>query len=357
MYSSAVSFDAGTPVNATEAAASAAASAGDHDAFRRLTEPYARELHVHCYRLLGSVQDAEDALQETLLRAWRHLASFQGRSSFRAWLYRIATNVCLTERARVRTPPAPIPPALAEAVASSREPVIHLSPYPDALLDELPAATGNPVAEYDLRESVQLAFLAAVQLLPPRQRAVLILCEVAGWSAREVADLLDSTTASVNSALQRARAAIEQQRKAGRLYAGQAVATDEVERSVVGRYVAAWEARDFDRLASLLKSDAVLTMPPLPLRCEGREAIVRFFATIVATVPGDPLYLVPTRANRQPALAGYRFDPAVARLRAWGVLVLTLDGEGIAEISGFNDPGLVPWFGLPTELASRTSAT
>ena len=157
-----MSFAAGAETNAIEAAALAAASAGDQHAFRELTERYSRELHVHCYRMLGSVQDAEDALQETLLRAWRHLATFQGRSSFRAWLYRIATNVCLTQCARARVAPPSIPPALAAAATSSSEPVLHLSPYPDALLDELPAPDGNPAAEYDLRESVQLAFLAAV---------------------------------------------------------------------------------------------------------------------------------------------------------------------------------------------------
>jgi RNA polymerase sigma-70 factor (TIGR02960 family) len=346
-----MSFHAGAQGNANEATALAAASAGDHQAFRRLTDPYTRELHLHCYRLLGSVHDAEDALQETLVRAWRYLASFQGRSSFRAWLYRIATNVCLTQGARARAEPPPVPRALAEAVASSSEPVLHLSPYPDALLDQLPATTGNPVAEYDLRESVQLAFLATVQVLPPRQRAVLILRDVAGWSAREVAEMLDSTTAGVNSVLQRARAAIEQQRKDGRLQAGRAVPANELERSVVSRYVEAWEASDFERLATLLKSDAVLTMPPLPLRYQGREAVATFFATIRAAAPLGQWHLVATRANRQPALAAYRLDSTGTTLCAWGVLVLTLDGEAIAEISGFNDPGLLPWFGLPAELA------
>jgi RNA polymerase sigma-70 factor (ECF subfamily) len=350
-----MSLHAGALPNATESAALAAALAGDHHAFRGLTDPYMRELHLHCYRLLGSVHDAEDAFQEALLRAWRHLATFEGRSSFRAWLYRIATNICLTQGARARAAPPSIPPVLADAVASSREPVLHLSPYPDALLDELPATTGNPVAEYDLRESVQLAFLAAVQVLPPRQRAVLILRDVAGWSAREVAELLDSTTAGVNSALQRARATMEQQRQDGRLQAGRAVPAHEVERSVVSRYVEAWYARDFDRLATLLKSDAVVTMPPLPLRYEGREAVATFFATILASAPRDRFHLVSIRANRQPALAAYRLDSTGATLRAWGVLVLTLDGDAIAEISGFNDPGLLPWFGLPAELAPTTA--
>jgi RNA polymerase sigma-70 factor (TIGR02960 family) len=349
-----MSFDTSAQGEAAEVAALAAASAGDQHAFRALTNPYTRELHVHCYRLLGSVHDAEDAVQETLLRAWRHLVGFRGRSSFRAWLYRIATNVCLTERARVRAQPPPLPPVLAEAVVSSSEPIVHLSPYPDVLLDELPATTGNPAAEYDLRESVQLAFLAAVQVLPPRQRAVLILRDVAGWSAREVAQLLDTTTAGVNSALQRARAAIEQQRMDGRLASGRAVPANELERSVVSRYVEAWDARDLDTLATLLKQDVVLTMPPWPLRYEGREAVARFFAAILAATP-HPLHLVPTRANRQPALAAYRFDPTSATRCDWGVLVLTFDGAAIAEITGFNDPELLPWFGLDIEPASRTA--
>jgi RNA polymerase sigma-70 factor (ECF subfamily) len=352
-----MSVDSGARASPSEAAVIAAASLGEPNAFRSLTDPYVRELHVHCYRLLGSVHDADDAMQETLLRAWRHLATFEGRSSFRAWLYRIATNVCLTERARARPEPPAVPAALAEAVASSDEPIIHLSPYPDALLDELPATGGNPAAAYDLRESVQLAFLAAVQLLPPRQRAVLILREVVGWSAREVADLLDSTPASVNSALQRARAAIGQQRKAGRLYEHRAVPANDDERLVVSRYVEAWDAGDLAGLATLLKSDAVLAMPPLPLRRVGRAAIAAFFATTRAAASPHQLYLVPTRANRQPALAAYRPDVTAAQLRAWGMLVLTFDSDAIAEIMGFNDPRLLPQFGLPAELDPTAATT
>jgi RNA polymerase sigma-70 factor (ECF subfamily) len=182
-----------------------AAVAGDDQAFRRLTDPYTRELHLHCYRMLGSFHDAEDAVQETLLRAWRHLATFAGRSPWRAWLYRIATNVCLRHRERRRTE-RPVVPLLAEEIARSGEPALLLSPYLDAWLDETAATAGDedPAVAYDLRESVQLAFLAAVQLLPPRQRAVLLLRDVLGWSAAEVADVLAATTASVNSALTRA---------------------------------------------------------------------------------------------------------------------------------------------------------
>jgi RNA polymerase sigma-70 factor, ECF subfamily len=226
----------------------AAARAGDQTAFARLTAPYARELHVHCYRMLGSVYDAEDALQETFLRAWRFLGSFEGRSSFRAWLYRVATNVCLTAAAR------------RPAVRSPTPDEIVLSPYPDAFLDELPSDVAGPAALYDLRESIELAFLAAIQLLPPRQRAVLILRDVLGWTAREVAELLESSTASVNSALQRAHATMEQRRVEGCLGVDRRRVPDEAERSLLRRYVEAWEAVDIDGLIGVLREDAVMTM-------------------------------------------------------------------------------------------------
>jgi RNA polymerase sigma-70 factor (ECF subfamily) len=328
----------------------AAALAGDPEAFRELTDQYTRELHLHCYRMLGSVHDAEDAMQETLLRAWRHLATFEGRSSFRAWLYRIATNVCLRQGRRRGTELPVLTKAQIEAIARSTEPEITLSPYPDTWLDELEASTGDPAATYDLRESVQLAFLAAVQLLPPRQRAVLILRDVLGWSAAEVAELLDSTTASVNSALTRARATLEQQRAAGRLQTGQRVPADEVERSLVRRYVEAWAVVDIGKLAGLLKSDVVLTLPPLPLRYTGREEVAAFLATTPADGALDQFRLLPTRANRQPAVAVYRLDPDGRTYRACGIHVLSTDGDAIAEITSFVDPTLVPVFGFPAEL-------
>jgi RNA polymerase sigma-70 factor (ECF subfamily) len=328
---------------------------GDPEAFCRLTDPYTRELHLHCYRMLGSFHDAEDAVQETLLRAWRHLATFEGRSPLRAWLYRIATNICLRHRARRRTDP-PVVPRLAEAIAHSTEPAVRLSPYPDALLDELEAPAGDPVAAYDLRESVQLAFLAAVHVLPPRQRAVLILRDVVGFSVGEVADVLEATTASVHSALTRARATLAQQRAAGRLPTGRIVPTDEVAQSLVRRYVAAWQAVDIGKLVGLLKSDVVMTMPPLPVRYTGRAAVTEFLATIPARGERDRFRFIPTRANRQPALALYRTGPDGETYRAWGILVLSVDCEAVAEITAFVDPTLLPVFGLPTELARDSGA-
>ncbi len=334
--------------SATEAA-ELAATASDAEAFRRLTQPYLRELHLHCYRMLGSLQDAEDAVQETLLRAWRHLDSFAARNSLRSWLYRIATNVCLTAAARHHDQP-PAPAWLAPVLAASSEPVMHLSPYPDTWLDELEAPEGNPVAHYELRESVELAFLATIQLLPPRQRAVLLLRDVLNWSATEVAELLGATTVSVNSALQRARATIERQRREGRLRADLVVPSDAVEQSLVRQYINAWETDDIARFVALLRSDAVLTMPPLPFRYVGRQAIASFFALMASGSRRPSLRLTATRANRQPAVAAYLPTPGGQRYRAAGLLVLTLDRDAIAALTVFPDRALFPVFGLPTEL-------
>jgi len=307
-----------------EIALLAAARAGDENAFRSLTEAYAGELRVHCYRMLGSLQDAEDALQETLLRAWKHLRSFEGRSSFRAWLYKIATNVCLSASRRRQLEPVPAasprPPAPDEASE-----VPYLGPYPDTLFDGFEDDVADPAARYDLRESVQLAFLAAIQLLPPRQRAVLILRDVLAWSAREVADLLETTATSVNSALQRARETLERERRAGRLRTA-STTSDEVERSLLRRYVELWEAVDIQGLVSLLKEDAVLWMPPEGARFEGRTRIADFFSSVPAGGALDQIRIVPTRANRQPALAAYIWDPDARVHRAYGLMVLTVDG-------------------------------
>jgi RNA polymerase sigma-70 factor (TIGR02960 family) len=329
-----------------ERALVAAAHEGDEAAFRRLTEPYARELHVHCYRMLGSIHDAEDAFQETMLRAWRHVGSFQGRSLFRAWLYRIATNVCLAAVAR-RPPDPPMEnpyPATPEGEATM------LAPYPDALLDELPSTTPEPDVRYDLRESVQLAFLASVQHLPPRQRAVLLLRDVLGFAAIEVAELLEASPASVNSALQRARATLDRRHADGRLGVGRTAPPGDVERSLVERYADAWESVDVARLVALLREDVLMTMPPAPLLFRGRQAIGDFFLTVPAGGALDEIRLLPTRANRQPALAGYVLDREAGVYRAYGIMVLTLDRDAIAEITGFSDPSLFPLFGLPPEL-------
>jgi RNA polymerase sigma-70 factor (ECF subfamily) len=328
----------------TEAALIAAAREGDEAAFRDLTERYRRELHVHCYRMLGSVHDAEDAFQDTMLRAWRHLSGFEGRSTFRAWLYRIATNVCLAASARRQEPREPAP--------LDEEP-LALTPYPDEWLDELPSAAAEPGARYDLHESVQLALVAAVQTLPARQRAALLMRDVLGFSANEVAALLDSTTASVNSALQRARATLDERRAAGRLNVERARAPDDVQRSTVQRYIQAWESVDIAGLVALLRDDAVMTMPPDPAVFRGSQAIVEFFSAVPAGGALDQIPLLPARANGQPAVGAYILDPEAGVYRPYGIMVLALDGDRIAEITGCTDPTVFPLLGLPTELKAE----
>jgi RNA polymerase sigma-70 factor (ECF subfamily) len=324
----------------------AAARAGDDDAFGRLVAPHARALHLHCYRMLGSLHDAEDALQETLVRAWRNLAQFGERSSFGRWLYRIATNVCLTMLARRK--PLPLPEPLPPAPEADDQ--ILLNPYPDALLAALPSTEPEPAARYDTRESIQLAFVAAVQLLPARQRAALLLCDVLGWSAAEVADLLETTRAGVNSALQRARETLERRRAEGRLELGRTVPAEGVSAELVRRFVEAWEAVDIPRLVALLREDAVMTMPPAPLLYRGARVIGDFFATVPLEGALDRTRLLATLANGQPAVAVYFPDDESGGHRAYGLMVLVLDDDRIAEIVGFADPSLFPAFGLPTEL-------
>src|SRR2546430_586456 len=257
-----------------------AAGSGDQHAFRLLAEPYYRELHVHCYRMLGSVEDAEDLVQETLLRAWKRLDTFETRGSVRAWLYRVATNACLNEldrRTRRLPPPVYGPPTDSRGTHTPFSPeILHLQPYPDALLDRRREDAVDPEARSVSRENIELAFLAAIQLLPPRQRAVLLLRDVIGWAASEVAELLDTSVAAVNSALQRARAALA--RHSPRLEAS-APPTGETEASILRRYMLAWERADMDALANLLREDAILTMPPAPSWYLGRDSIIEFFST------------------------------------------------------------------------------
>jgi RNA polymerase sigma-70 factor (ECF subfamily) len=305
--------------------------------FRSLAEPYLRELRMHCYRMLGSLPDAEDALQETLVRAWRNRDTFEGRGTFRSWLYSIATNVSLSMATR-------------RPVERNEGGFTHLTPIPDALLEEIPSREDDPAVLYDLHESVQLAFLAAIQVLPPKQRAVLILREVLGLSAREVADLLDTTVASVNSALQRARATLERERQEGRLETHRTVPPDAVAGRILRRFVRAWEAVDIDGLVALLREDAVLTMPPFPMRFVGPKEIGEFLSRVPASGALDQFRLVPMRANDQPAVAAYMLAPGEGVHRAYGIMVLTLDGDRVAEITGFSEPPLFAACGLPMQL-------
>jgi RNA polymerase sigma-70 factor (TIGR02960 family) len=331
------------------------ARAGDGDAFRDLTEPHLRELRVHCYRMLGSFQDAEDALQDTLLTAWQGLGGFEGRSSLRTWLYRIATNRCLNARRSAGRRPAmewniaevepPEPTRLGE--------VVWLQPFPDALLEGTIGAPLGPEARYEQTESISLAFVTALQVLPPRQLAVLILRDVLAFHAAEVADMLDTTLDSVNSALKRARAGLQRRRPTDREPAADRqpppAADSPVEDAVVARFVTAYESADLDALVALLTDDVFISMPPMPLEYQGRDAVARFCAGIFAA--GRRFDLVPARANRQPAFGAYLRGPTGTR-HGTGFIVLTLSGDRICALTRF-DNSVLPAFGLPRSLPSR----
>jgi RNA polymerase sigma-70 factor (TIGR02960 family) len=335
----------------------ARARAGDEEAFRGLTEPYRRELQLHCYRILGSVQDAEDLVQETLLAAWRGLDAFEGRASLRTWLYRIASNRCLNAlRDTARRPrelPAPPEPS-PEPPAPTRTPEpIWLEPYPDALLEGLADTSAEPGARYEMREAVALAFVAGLQHLPPRQRAVLVLRDVLGFRAAEAAEILETSETSVNSALVRARTALTNRLPAGgRDHAP--MPSSPREHELVGRFADAFQNGDVDEVVALLTDDAWLTMPPAPLAYQGPAAIAGFLSTVPAGGALERFRLVPTRANMQPAFGCYLKDPHSPTARAYGLMVLTLEGDRVAAITGFPDTGVFPVFGLPRMIASHT---
>jgi RNA polymerase sigma-70 factor (ECF subfamily) len=329
-----------TAATAREGALLVAARRGDEGAYAELIVPYRAELHAHCYRMLGSVHDAEDALQDGLLRAWRALATFEGRSSLRSWLYRIATNACLDliGRRPKRTLPMDYGPA-ADPQVPPGAPVtesVWIEPYPD---EQLGLADGrvSPDARYDLRESVELAFVAALQHLPATQRAVLMLREVLGFSAKETAELLDTTVASVNSALQRARAAVEARVPEQTQQATLRALGDDAIRELVDRYVDAWERCDVDAFVAMLAEDATFAMPPLRSWYEGRDAI----ATWAAQSPlcGDWRWrAVPARANGQLALGFYAWDEDAGCHLPFGLNILTLAGDRVASVTAFTVP-------------------
>jgi RNA polymerase sigma-70 factor (TIGR02960 family) len=323
------------------------ARAGDEDAFRELTGPYRRELQLHCYRILGSLQDAEDEVQETLLAAWRGLDGFEGRASFRAWLYRIATNRCLNALRHRKRRPQEVPSMVEPPEPTRRVEPLWLEPYPDVLLEGLADTASGPEARYETRESVGLAFVAALQHLPPRQRAALVLRDVLGFHTAEVAEMLDSSEASVKGALQRARAALDERvRPDGRERAP--LPRSARERELAGRFAAALEQGDADGVVSLLTDDAWLTMPPQPFEYQGRQAIAGFLRDRERVV--GRLRLVPTRANGQPGFGCYVPDAHAAIARAQGLMVLTLEGDRISAITWFGDRGMFSHFGLPRTL-------
>jgi RNA polymerase sigma-70 factor (TIGR02960 family) len=327
----------------------AQARSGDGDAFAQLVDPYRRELQVHCYRFLGSVQDAEDALQDTLLSAWQGLAGFEGRASVRTWLYRVATSRCLDAlRAGRRRPPVSSPPpaGLEPPEPTRLGELGWLEPYPDVLLEGLPDRAPGPEARYEARESISLAFITALQLLPPRQRAALILRDVLGFHAREAARILDSTEESVTSALKRARAALERHQRSPEPAPRPGSAA---ERRLVDELTRAFESADVDGIVALLTEDVWLTMPPLPLEYQGRDLAARFLRA-TAFRPGWTARLLPARANGQPAFGYYVRDPETGGYYTVGLMVLTLSGTRITALTRF-DPGILPRFGLPVTLA------
>jgi len=329
-----------------------AARRGDEDAYARLVEAHRSELHAHCYRMLGSVPDAEDALQEALLRAWRGLPRFEGRSSLRSWLYKIATNACLKliERRPKRVLPIDYGPA-ADPHDALAEPLLEsvwVDLYPDETFG-LADGFAAPEARYEQRESVELAFIAALQHLPARQRAVLILRDVLGFSGQEVADALETTPASVYSALQRAHKSVEERLPAQSQQATQRHLGDVALRELVDEYVDAWERGDVDAVVAMLTEDAVLTMPPIPTWFRGRDAVAAFLRDRPLAA-GRRWRLLPVRANGQPAFAEYLWDDERKCFVAHSVNVLALRGARIAEINAFLEPETVARHGLPHEL-------
>jgi len=329
----------------------ARARAGDEAAFRELTDPYRRELRLHIYRIVGSAQDAEDLLQETLLAAWRSLDHFQGRASVRAWLYRIAVNRSLDALRASRRRPEVLQRMTELPEPTRRAEPIWLEPYPDVLLDGIPDDAPGPEARYETKEAMELAFIVGLQHLPPQQRAVLVLRDVLGFRAGEVAEMLDTTEPSVNGLLRRARAAFETRLPAtGRERAP--LPNSKRERDIVGRLADAFEEGNIDGVVALLTDDAWLTMPPEPWEYQGRAAIGAFLNNR-AVRRGAPLRLVPTRANGQPAFGCYFPFPQTEIARPYGLLVLTLEGDQISVMTWFADSSVFPLFGLPRTLRGR----
>lgn len=317
----------------------AAAVAGDEAAFSTLVERHRRELHVHCYRMLGSYDEAEDAVQEVMLRAWRRRDSFEGGPFFRAWLYRIATNACLDALRRTSR----------RAPAGGRFPEVPwLQPYPDAELDEIAVADDEPDAALVARETIELAFLAALQALPPRQRAVLLARDVLGWSAAETAALLDMTVPAANSALQRARATLGDRLPARRADWSVAAPTDD-EREVMAQFMAAHERHDAAAAAAMLRDDIRITMPPHPFLFEGIDVVGPALETAFGVEEVGDWPLVPTRANRMPAAASYLREWGDTQFRAFKIDVVRLVDGKVAEVTTFGS-GLFPRFGLPPVL-------
>lgn len=326
----------------------------DQHEFSALTEPYRRELQAHCYRMLGSLQEAEDMVQETLLRAWRRRETYAGRAPLRAWLYKIATNLCLDT---LKRRPRRTLPIARQTATSMNDPIaaditepIWLEPFPD---DLLAPEKDNPEARYTMQESVTLAFMTCLHLLPPRQRAVLILRDVLDWHASEVADLLDTSVPAVKSVLHRARSTLDNRYQQVDATGIASQMLDEKLRGQLDRYVRAWEACDVDALLMLLKDEATFSMPPTPSWYRGREAIRKLVSATVFKGGRAGLWrLQATRANRRPAFGIYLWDENDGIYHAHGIQVVTFEGEQIADITTFKDAAVMRYFNLPMTLSA-----
>ena len=323
------------------------AQAGDADAFRELVEPYRHELRLHCYRILGSLTDAEDTLQEVLLAAWRGLDRFEGRASVRTWLYRIATNRCLNalRDSGRRRPPEPQPP-FDPPEPTRRGDVTWLQPYPDTMLDEIADRAPGPEARYHAKEAVELAFITGLQLLPPRQAATLVLRDVLGYASAEVADMLGTTENAVKGALQRARASLDRHRADGGLERPRPPGSPH-ERELTRRFADAYTAGDVGAVIALLTDDARLTMPPAPHEYHGLVAIEAFLRVSTTWRASRTMRMVGLRANTQPAFGCYLTEPGQGTAHPAGLVVLTVEGDRIGAITRFHDNDVFPLFGLP----------
>ncbi len=319
------------------AAVAAAAAAGDEHAFGQLVDRHRRELHVHCYRMLGSFDEAEDLVQETFLRAWRSRDTFDGGAGFRAWLYRIATNACL-DAIRAKDRRVPTYHSYAE--------VPWLQPYPDRLLDEMAPSEEEPDAVVVARETIELAYLAVIQLLPPKQRAALILRDVLGWSAAETASLLDTSVAAANSALQRARATMQEHVSPREVASSSESTLTEDEQTVLAGFIDAHERGDFAASIALMREDIRVTMPPAPYCYQGRDAMQPLLERAFAAETMGDWRLVPVSANRQPAAVSYLRRPGDSEFRAFKIDVLRVEDGMVAEVTTFG-PGRLGAYGVP----------
>ena len=329
-----------------------AARSGDADAFGQITEQYRLELRAHCYRMMGSIEDAEDLVQETFLRAWRRLETYQGRASFRAWLYKIATNASLDALERLPRRTLPVEEEGSGALFGAEQAVVSepawVEPFPDAWLA---ASSAGPEARYDTYESISLAFLVALQILPPRQRTVLILADVLDWKMSEIADLVEISLSAATSLLHRARETMKQRNQSGKLHRSRMGIPNDQTRLLLDQYARAWESADLDGIIALLADDAIFPMPPMPVAVLGKQAMVALYTkSILAGDARGRWKLVPIRANGQPGFAFYRVDEATHKYHAFALQVLTIEKDLVVNATTFGFPALFHYFDLPAIL-------